>query len=243
MDYSLTPYNWDELIKRILEETSPEILLDQIEDSYHAYPAEKPLTTLRVSAFPVWQKSYLFDNNFEQKTTFLDVLELKFKGLQETDNIVLVKKFIERKRKELIEEQNSTPQPLITDSNEEQETATTTTGVKPRFGEFSNSQLVLIFYYFFKYVGIEPRVSIDIAPIAKFLHLITGKEFSNVQSSDLYKKLSKAPNHVSDKSLIIDLNRIKPLFQKVELNEIVKMIDNEIEQCRMAIKETKTMKR
>jgi len=113
----------------------------------------------------------------------------------------------------------------------------------PRLGEYSNSQLVLIFYYFFKYSGIEPRVNTDIAPIAKFLHLITGKEFSNIQSSDFYKKLSKAPNHVSDKSLIDDLNHIKPLFQKVELNEIVKMIDSEIDQCRTAIKETKTGKR
>lgn len=123
------------------------------------------------------------------------------------------------------------------------ELTTTTPKVKPQLGEYSNSQLVLIFYYFFKYSGIEPRVNTDIAPIAKFLHLITGKEFSNTQSSDFYKKLSKAPNHISDKSLIDDLNHIKPLFQKVELNEIVKMIDNEIDQCRTAIKETKTGKR
>jgi hypothetical protein len=123
------------------------------------------------------------------------------------------------------------------------EAHTTTPKAKPQLGEYSNSQLVLIFYYFFKHSGIEPRVNTDIAPIAKFLHLITGKEFSNTQSSDFYKKLSKAPNHISDKSLIDDLNRIKPLFQKVELNGIVKMIDNEIDQCRTAIKETKTGKR
>ncbi len=123
------------------------------------------------------------------------------------------------------------------------EAHTTAPKAKPRLGEYSNSQLVLIFYYFFKYSGIEPRVNTDIAPIAKFLHLITGKEFSNTQNSDFYKKLSKAPNHISDKSLIDDLNHIKPLFQKVELNEIVKMIDNEIDQCRTAIKETKTGKR
>jgi len=126
---------------------------------------------------------------------------------------------------------------------QELEAHTTTPKAKPQLGEYSNSQLVLIFYYFFKYSGIEPRVNTDIAPIAKFLHLITGKEFSNTQSSDFYKKLSKAPNHISDKSLIGDLNHIKPLFQKVELNEIVKMIDNEIDQCRTAIKETKTGKR
>lgn len=123
------------------------------------------------------------------------------------------------------------------------ETHTTTPKEKPRLGEFTNSQLVLIFYYFFKYSGIELRVNTDVAPIAKFLHLVTGKEFSNTQSSDFYKKLSKAPNHISDKNLIDDLNHIKPLFQKVELNEIVKMVDNEIDQCRTAIKETKKGKR
>lgn len=123
------------------------------------------------------------------------------------------------------------------------EAYTTTPKTKPRLGEYSNSQLVLIFYYFFTYSGIEPRVNTDIAPIAKFLHLITGKEFSNTQSSDFYKKLLKAPNHIGDKNLIDDLNHIKPLFQKVELNEIVKMIDNEIDQCRTEIKETKTGKR
>lgn len=116
---------------------------------------------------------------------------------------------------------------------------TTTPKVDPRLGEYTNSQLVLIFYYFFKYSGIELRRNTNIAPIAKFLHLITGKEFSNTQNSDFYKKLSKAPNHIVDRSLIDDLNYIKPLFQKVQLNEIVKMIDNEIDQCRTAIKEKK----
>lgn len=97
--------------------------------------------------------------------------------------------------------------------------------------EFTNSQLVLMFYYFFKHTGIEPRKSTDIAPVAKFLHMITGKKFSNIQCSDFYKKLSKAPNHKNDKSLRGDLIHIKPLFQMVNLNAIVKMIETEINQC------------
>lgn len=97
---------------------------------------------------------------------------------------------------------------------------------------YSNSQLVLIFYYFFKQSGLEPRISIDIAPIAKFLHLVTGKDFKAITHSDIYKKLQKAPNVKSDKAIISDLESIKPLFQKVQLNEIVKMIDNEIEMAR-----------
>jgi len=104
---------------------------------------------------------------------------------------------------------------------------------------FSNSQQVLIFYYFFKHSGLEPRKNIDIAPIAKFIHLITGKDFNSVNNSDFYKKLKTIPNFKSDKDLIKDLEIIKPLFAKVQLPEIVKMIENEIDLARVEIKHQK----
>ena len=62
------------------------------------------------------------------------------------------------------------------------------------FEGYTNSQLVLIFYYFFKQYGLEPRRNIDISPMAKFIHLITGKEFKAITSSDFYKKLNKVQN-------------------------------------------------
>lgn len=106
-------------------------------------------------------------------------------------------------------------------------------------GELTNSQLVLIFFYFLKHSGLEPRRNIDIAPIAKFLHLITGKEIIAIKNSDFYKKLQSVPNFKSDKELIKDLETIKPLFEKVQLTEIVKMIDNEIDMARNEISRIK----
>lgn len=113
---------------------------------------------------------------------------------------------------------------------------------KQQFDRFTNSQIVLIFYYFFKLNGLVPRVSIDIAPIAKFIHLITGKDFKTIPNSDFYKKLQTVPNFKSDKELISDLEVIKPLFKMVQLNEIVKMIDNEIEQARTEINQNRKSK-
>lgn len=110
---------------------------------------------------------------------------------------------------------------------------------KPRLGEYTNSQLVLIFYYFFKQNGLEPRKNIDISPLAKFIHLITGKEFKAVTSSDFYKKLQTVPNFKTDKELINDLEAIKPLFKIVQLNEVVKMIENEIDLARNEMKQAK----
>jgi hypothetical protein len=127
-----------------------------------------------------------------------------------------------KKLKALIEIQNST-QPKA----------------KPQLGGYTNSQLVLIFYYFFKQNGIEPRVNIDISPIAKFIHLITGKELKAVTSSDFYKKLLTVPNFKTDKELINDLEVIKPLFKMVQLNEVVKMIENEIDLARIEMKQAK----
>jgi len=112
------------------------------------------------------------------------------------------------------------------------ETYTPTPETESRLGKYTNSQLVLIFYYFFKGLGIELRRDTDIAPIAKFLHLITGKKLSKIQNSDFYIKLSKAPNFNADKSLFDDLNYIKPSFEAVGLNNVVRLIDNEIDLCR-----------
>ncbi len=104
------------------------------------------------------------------------------------------------------------------------------------FGSYTNSQIVLLFYYFYKLTGLEPRADTDIAPLAKFMHLITGKDFTKVANSDFYKKLQKAPNFKSDKELIKDLTAIKPLFEKVQLLEVAKMIDNETDTARSEIR-------
>ncbi len=113
---------------------------------------------------------------------------------------------------------------------------------KQQLEGFTNSQLVLIFYYFFKQNGLEPRINIDIAPIAKFIHLVTGKEFKATTHSDFYTKLRTVPNFKTDKELINDLEFIKPMFQSVQLNEIVKMIENEIDKARNEIKQQRKNK-
>ena len=92
---------------------------------------------------------------------------------------------------------------------------------------FTNGQIVLIFHYFYEYCKLKTIV-IDKTTLAKFIHLVTGKDFTTNANSDIYNKLNKAPNFSGDKKLIENLEIIKPLFQKVKLDEIVKMIDNEL---------------
>jgi hypothetical protein len=119
--------------------------------------------------------------------------------------------------------------PMIEEKQSTKEESGITRDSEDQLKGYSNSQLVLMFYYFLKGSGLEVRRDINVATTAKFIHLITGKEFTKIQNSEFNKKLQKVPNFKSDKELIKDLEVIKPLFQKVELNDIVKLIDAEIE--------------
>lgn len=105
--------------------------------------------------------------------------------------------------------------------------------------EFSNNQLTLIFYYFFTGLGLKIRTDIDITAMAKFIHVVSNKEYTKISNSDFYKRLRKAPNFVTDPELIKDLEIIKPIFEKVEMKNVVSLIDTEIAKARVEIKRKK----
>ena len=103
--------------------------------------------------------------------------------------------------------------------------------IKPSIlNSFSDARIVLIFHYFFQYVGIN-RLTTDVAPLAKFIHLITGKKFTTTQNSNIYPKLRAAPIFNGNDKTKSDLQAIRPFFEQVQLIEICKMIDSEIESC------------
>lgn len=98
---------------------------------------------------------------------------------------------------------------------------------KPK-STYTSSQQVLIYYYGLKSFGLEPRVDIDIAPLAKLLHLLIGKTFTECGNSDLYKKLLKAPNFKKDQQLLKDLEIVKYAFIQVGMQSVVELIDKEM---------------
>ncbi len=94
--------------------------------------------------------------------------------------------------------------------------------------KLTNNQTVLLFYYGLKELGIEPRQTTDVTIVAKFIHLILGKEVSSISNSDFYKRLKKVPNFNKDRRLIEDLKTIKPCFEKAQMKEAIKAINKEI---------------
>ena len=79
----------------------------------------------------------------------------------------------------------------------------------------TNQQIVLIFYYTLQVWGIKPRVTVDIAPIARFMHLVLDKPYRSLSYSDLYKKLQAIPHCGHRKRFIRDLERIKACFRQI----------------------------
>ena len=94
--------------------------------------------------------------------------------------------------------------------------------------EFTISRQLLTLYFLLKTLGVEPRSTVDIAPVARFAHLITGTTFGKLQNSNLYKKLKKVPNFKEDKALIKDLEFIIPFFKELNLENSVDLIEQEI---------------
>ena len=92
----------------------------------------------------------------------------------------------------------------------------------------TQTQWVLVYYYFLKYLGIEVRKNTNIVLVARFIHLATGTKYTKIQNSDINKKLAKVPNINTNKELVKDLTTIKSLFLEFDMKEVLQLIDSEI---------------
>jgi hypothetical protein len=88
--------------------------------------------------------------------------------------------------------------------------------------DFTTSRQILALHYMFKYMQVK---NVDKTETARFFQFITGKSFDNI-----YKRV-RDPLRENNKTLKSDLKYIREYFNKLEMLEIVKMINNEIAQC------------
>jgi len=99
------------------------------------------------------------------------------------------------------------------------------TGIVPDFEkaekskDFTTARQVLSVHYLLKYANVK---NVDKTEIARFIQFLTGKNLDNI-----YKKLQN-PFKVNDKALKEDLRFVRDYFERLNLPEIVKMINNEI---------------
>lgn len=104
----------------------------------------------------------------------------------------------------------------------------------------NNSQTVLIFYYGLLSMGYEPRKTDHVAAFARFLHLLTGKEFKSLGLSDFYDKLKVAPIvNKNDYKLLKELQTVRGHFETIGYREPLVELDIEIARTNVKIENSK----
>lgn len=93
----------------------------------------------------------------------------------------------------------------------------------PEFSEkskdFTTARQVLAVHYLLKYAQVK---NVDKTEIARFIQFLTGKNYDNI-----YKKLQN-PFKINDKYLKEDLRFIRDYFERLDMSEVVKMINGEM---------------
>jgi hypothetical protein len=88
-----------------------------------------------------------------------------------------------------------------------------------RNSEFTTARQVLAVHYLLQYIK---ALNVNKTEIARFIEFLTGKNYDSI-----YKKV-REPLKLKDSEAKKDLEFVKAYFLKLELSEIVRMIDDEI---------------
>ena len=98
--------------------------------------------------------------------------------------------------------------------------------------ESSEMQQLLAFHYLLKAgFNVEARGSNSVSELTQLAHLLLGKKYTSLQNSSIYKKYKKLPNFDSTTQLIKDLKHIRPYFERLELKNVVEIINKDLKEA------------
>lgn len=98
---------------------------------------------------------------------------------------------------------------------------TTPSPAAPTF-ELSNSQLVLAFDCFLRYISQQQGGELDKTTLARFMHMTSAKLYSSVHNSDLYYQLRRLPKLLGKNTK--DKQRLYQYFEAFELPELSRVL-------------------
>ena len=96
---------------------------------------------------------------------------------------------------------------------------------------FNRSRQALMIFYLLKSQGVSKN-SVSITAMAKFAHVLLGWPYSEIDNSELYKRLKQIHNIKEYKSRLSDLEFVKKQFELIEHTSIINMLDQEIARLR-----------
>ena len=191
--------------------------------SLEAYNQALHLSFLHENIPPIEELPYWYQNGITNYGCKLEDLLQKENQLSEITETEIIK---------LIAFYHSTQQLLI-DVQEfypiEKETQSPQKDYKH---QFTRSQQVLTAHYLFKMAGIGVRQDIDVTACAEILHILLGLPYNKIANSELYKKFLNPFGNSSPKATIKDLEVIRKYFEKLNNQDILDTIDEQIKYLR-----------
>jgi hypothetical protein len=101
---------------------------------------------------------------------------------------------------------------------------------KPKIFD-SRPQQVLLMYYIAKGLGVRAKIEIPATKMAEFFHGLLGWEYSDINNSEIYKLLKKAPNIKTNERLLYnDLLWVKSQIELLGLVNVLEFIDKELKE-------------
>lgn len=97
-----------------------------------------------------------------------------------------------------------------------------------QFYDLTNNQKALAFYYFLKICGVNPRETVDLSTIVRFMHLVLGIPYTSVQHSSIYRSLQSVPDLNNSKAFARDIACIQPFFAKVGLKDALQLMKHDL---------------
>ena len=92
----------------------------------------------------------------------------------------------------------------------------------------TRNQQVLLYYYFLKMGGIDPRVDAHVSTCAELLQGLSGLPYNEIGNSDFYKKLKNPLDNANPKTVIKDLEYVLSVFKKINHDKIILEIEKDI---------------
>lgn len=189
---------------------------------------------------PVWNKQFhvyfRFDNVLADKKvipneTFnrLTAAEQRISGEEITDFVKMCRNVLSNGRHFMLLRME--PEYSLSTESSPVSNDTATFGDQPDDGITKARQMLALYYLLKAAFNIEHRSSHTISEVVRFIHLLTGKKFTTLQNSDIYKKYQQMPNYNGDERLVKDLQFIRPYFEGLHLKSALDLIDAEIDRC------------
>lgn len=148
---------------------------------------------------------------------YVEFDDAKYRAILQIDNTLQA--ILEKRRKSKLHEIETTSPILATGTDK----------------KYSTAVQVLAIHYLLKKCGV---IAVDkLLPTTKLVQFLTGRELNaqRPQNTTVYKHV-REPLRLNDKSLIKDLQTIKPFFDDLGITDIVMEIEREIKTSQEAIK-------